>query len=143
MFHTVRADDNCQTVTMRMGTHDVVILVLDHAQTDADTTSTEVLQRLTTAREVNLGTGTLTARQKQVLEYLAQGLTMRQIGARMGYSDSTIRMESLVIYRTLGDMTETMLCSPPERTESFPSLKRCDVQTPNHSCTWCTMALSN
>lgn len=102
MFHTVRSDNNCQTVTMRMGTHDVVILVLDHAQNGGGGSTTDAVELL--GSHVNGGDfrGTLTSRQRQVLEHLAQGLTMRQIGARMGYSDSTIRMESLVIYRALG-----------------------------------------
>ncbi len=41
-------------------------------------------------------------RQRQVLELLEQNLTMRQIAARIGYSDSTVRMDSLAIYRALG-----------------------------------------
>lgn len=41
-------------------------------------------------------------RQRQVLELLEQHLTMRQIAARIGYSDSTVRMDSLAIYRALG-----------------------------------------
>jgi DNA-binding CsgD family transcriptional regulator len=44
----------------------------------------------------------LTDRQHAVLALLAQGLTMRAIGARIGFSDSTVRSESLAIYRALG-----------------------------------------
>lgn len=44
----------------------------------------------------------LSTRQRQVLELLEQNLTMRQIAARIGYSDSTVRMDSLSIYRALG-----------------------------------------
>lgn len=42
------------------------------------------------------------ARQRQVLEFLAHDLTMRQIAARIGYSHSTVRMDALAIYRALG-----------------------------------------
>lgn len=45
---------------------------------------------------------TFSTRQRQVLELLEQSLTMRQIAARIGYSDSTVRMDSLAIYRALG-----------------------------------------
>lgn len=44
---------------------------------------------------------TLTARQRTVLAYLAQHLTNRQIAARMGFSESTIRQETMAIYRFL------------------------------------------
>ena len=44
----------------------------------------------------------LTSRQKEVLTWMAKGLTMRQIGHRIGFSDSTVRAESLAIYRSLG-----------------------------------------
>jgi DNA-binding CsgD family transcriptional regulator len=43
----------------------------------------------------------LTQRQVQVLELLAQGLTLHQIAGRIGFSESTVRMESLAIYRAL------------------------------------------
>lgn len=42
-----------------------------------------------------------TARQHAVLTLLAQGLTLRAIAARIGFSDSTVRSESLAIYRAL------------------------------------------
>lgn len=44
----------------------------------------------------------LTARQLRILEYMAQDLTNRQIAARIGFSDSTVRAESMSIYRALG-----------------------------------------
>lgn len=44
----------------------------------------------------------LTPRQIEILGWMAKGLTMRQIGHRIGFSDSTVRAESLAIYRTLG-----------------------------------------
>jgi DNA-binding CsgD family transcriptional regulator len=44
----------------------------------------------------------LSERQSRVLEMMAQELTMAQIASRIGYSESTVRMESLAIYRALG-----------------------------------------
>ena len=44
----------------------------------------------------------LSGRQVQVLELMAHDLTMQQIARRIGFSDSTVRMESLAIYRALG-----------------------------------------
>jgi len=44
----------------------------------------------------------LSERQRRVLQYLAFDLTMQQIADRIGYSESTVRMDSLAIYRALG-----------------------------------------
>lgn len=44
----------------------------------------------------------LSARQRTVLQLMAAGMTLRQIANRIGYSESTVRMESLAIYRMLG-----------------------------------------
>jgi DNA-binding CsgD family transcriptional regulator len=44
----------------------------------------------------------LSERQSRILELMAQDLTMQQIASRIGFSDSTVRMESLAIYRALG-----------------------------------------
>lgn len=44
----------------------------------------------------------LTDRQMQILQLLAQGMTNPQIAARIGYSDSTVRQETMAIYRHLG-----------------------------------------
>ena len=44
----------------------------------------------------------LSMRQAAILRHLAEDLTMRQIASRIGYSESTVRMESLAIYRALG-----------------------------------------
>lgn len=44
---------------------------------------------------------TLSERQRTVLTYLAQHLTNRQIAVRMGFSESTIRQETMAIYRFL------------------------------------------
>jgi len=41
----------------------------------------------------------LTRRQKTILTLLADGLTYDQIGARIGFSHSTVRMELMHIYR--------------------------------------------
>lgn len=43
----------------------------------------------------------LSERQLRILGLLSEGLTMRQIANRIGYSESTVRMESLAIYRSL------------------------------------------
>lgn len=44
----------------------------------------------------------LSERQLQTLRLLERNLTMRQIASRIGFSESTVRMESLAIYRALG-----------------------------------------
>lgn len=44
----------------------------------------------------------LSERQLQTLRLLEQNFTMRQIASRIGFSESTVRMESLAIYRALG-----------------------------------------
>lgn len=44
----------------------------------------------------------LTPRQLQTLQLIERNLTMRQIASRIGFSESTVRMESLAIYRALG-----------------------------------------
>jgi DNA-binding CsgD family transcriptional regulator len=44
----------------------------------------------------------LSSRQKLILEGMEQHLTNRQIATRIGYSESTVRMESMAIYRHFG-----------------------------------------
>ena len=44
----------------------------------------------------------LTARQQAILMAMARGLTNRQIASRINFSESTVRMESLAIYRAYG-----------------------------------------
>lgn len=44
----------------------------------------------------------LTQRQVQILEMLAAGMTNPQIASRIGFSDSTVRQETMAIYRFLG-----------------------------------------
>lgn len=44
----------------------------------------------------------LTPRQMQILELLAAGMTNPQIASRIGFSDSTVRQETMAIYRFLG-----------------------------------------
>ncbi len=44
----------------------------------------------------------LTPRQMRILHLLADGMTNPQIAARIGYSDSTVRQETMAIYRHLG-----------------------------------------
>lgn len=44
----------------------------------------------------------LSARQLRILHLLAEGLTNPQIAVRIGFSDSTVRQETMAIYRFLG-----------------------------------------
>jgi DNA-binding CsgD family transcriptional regulator len=44
----------------------------------------------------------LTPRQLRILHLLAEGRTNPQIAARIGFSDSTVRQETMAIYRCLG-----------------------------------------
>lgn len=44
----------------------------------------------------------LSSRQLRILEMMAGELTLQQIASRIGFSDSTVRMESMAIYRALG-----------------------------------------
>ena len=44
----------------------------------------------------------LTERQSTVASLLVQGMTNAQIAARIGFSDSTVRQETMAIYRHLG-----------------------------------------
>lgn len=44
----------------------------------------------------------LTARQQAILAAMARGLTNRQIASRINFSESTVRMESMAIYRAYG-----------------------------------------
>lgn len=46
--------------------------------------------------------GPLSERQTTILHMLAQGMTNPQIAARIGFSDSTVRQETMQIYRYLG-----------------------------------------
>jgi DNA-binding CsgD family transcriptional regulator len=49
-----------------------------------------------------LGSHQLTERQLTVLRYLCQGYTNRQIAKRMGFSESTVRQDTMAIYASLG-----------------------------------------
>jgi DNA-binding CsgD family transcriptional regulator len=48
------------------------------------------------------GNGQLSERQRLILRMLAQGMTNPQIASRIGFSDSTVRQETMAIYRHLG-----------------------------------------
>ena len=45
---------------------------------------------------------TLTSRQREILRGMAAGMTNRQIAARIAFSESTVRLESIAIYRYFG-----------------------------------------
>ena len=49
-----------------------------------------------------LGAEALSPRQLRILQMMANELTNPQIASRIGFSTSTVRMESLAIYRALG-----------------------------------------
>lgn len=49
-----------------------------------------------------LGAESLSPRQLRILQMMADELTNPQIASRIGFSTSTVRMESLAIYRALG-----------------------------------------
>jgi DNA-binding NarL/FixJ family response regulator len=44
----------------------------------------------------------LTERQTRILELLAKGMTNPQISRQVGYSESTVRQETMAIYRFFG-----------------------------------------
>ena len=48
------------------------------------------------------GLGGLTARQERILGLMADGFTNREIGDQLSFSASTVRVETMAIYRTLG-----------------------------------------
>lgn len=58
-------------------------------------------RRLRTSRRPSEGE-ILTARQRVVLGLMAEGLTNAQIADKLAYSASTVRVETMVIYRALG-----------------------------------------
>jgi DNA-binding CsgD family transcriptional regulator len=43
----------------------------------------------------------LTVRQLEILRYMSEGMTNRQIASRICFSESTVRLESMAIYRLL------------------------------------------
>lgn len=47
-------------------------------------------------------TSSLTPRQVEILRWMSEGMTNRQIAARICFSESTVRLESMAIYRLLG-----------------------------------------
>jgi DNA-binding CsgD family transcriptional regulator len=49
----------------------------------------------------------LTVRQRTIVTYMAQGMTNRQIAARVKFSESTVRLESMAIYRFYGVHSRT------------------------------------
>lgn len=49
----------------------------------------------------------LTTRQLEILQGMAEGMTNRQIAARICFSESTVRLESMAIYRHFGVHSRT------------------------------------
>jgi len=58
-----------------------------------------VLQRPPSSKQAP---ASLSPRQMQILELMASGMTNSQIAKRIGYSESTVRQETMVIYRYFG-----------------------------------------
>jgi DNA-binding CsgD family transcriptional regulator len=88
--------ESAATVTERMsGIPDVLAVYLAGRDPGTDSSVAESPRRTGTAAH-------LSERQARILEMMAHDLTMQQIASRIGYSDSTVRMESLAIYRALG-----------------------------------------
>ena len=72
-----------------------------------DNTDYFSVQSLNGNRDVHKSNGhspihALTPRQTTILHLLADGLTNPQIATRIGFSDSTVRQETMAIYRFLG-----------------------------------------
>jgi two-component system, NarL family, nitrate/nitrite response regulator NarL len=57
------------------------------------------------ARESSEVVGSLTPREREILELLAEGLTMRQIGRRLSISPRTVETHVAKLYRKLGVRT--------------------------------------
>lgn len=53
------------------------------------------------------GADALTTRQLEILQGMAEGMTNRQIAARICFSESTVRLESMAIYRHFGVHSRT------------------------------------
>jgi DNA-binding CsgD family transcriptional regulator len=60
----------------------------------------------------------LTSRQRQILEGMEQHLTNRQIATRIGFSESTVRMESMAIYRHFGVHSRSEAVTAAARTRA-------------------------
>ncbi len=63
---------------------------------------TSLAPRAVTSIQGDSHSGPLTERQWVILRAMAKGLTNRQIASRINFSESTVRMESMAIYRTYG-----------------------------------------
>jgi len=63
----------------------------------------------------------LTERQFRILALMGDGLTLGQIATRIGFSESTVRMESLEIYRQLGVHDRAHALAVAQELGIFPS----------------------
>lgn len=68
----------------------------------ADATQGASDRRTPSSRDEQEPETELTPRQLRILHLLAEGMTNPQIAARIGFSDSTVRQETMAIYRFLG-----------------------------------------
>lgn len=77
-----------------------------NASDQANAFPTNDLSVLQSAASTGLGRrpapSVLTDRQTQILQLMAKGLTNSQIAKRVGFSESTVRQETMVIYRYFG-----------------------------------------
>lgn len=70
----------------------------------------------------------LTERESRIEEYIRQGLTNAQIAAELGYSESLIRQETVVIYRKLGVVGRKDLVAKERKSERFIKRSRDAIQ---------------
>ena len=92
------APESAETVTERMmGIPEVLAVYLAGREPEAAPRA-----RHRPASPARPGRRPAVRRQARVLELMAHDLTMQQIASIIGFSDSTVRMESLAIYRALG-----------------------------------------
>lgn len=77
-------------------------LVRQRADRVVDLLAVYLAHNADAGEDAQRSTLTLSTRQQAIVRHLADDLTMRQIARRIGFSESTVRMESLAIYRALG-----------------------------------------
>lgn len=63
----------------------------------------------------------LSPRQRMILVAMAEGMTNRQIAARIAFSESTVRLESMAIYRHFGVHSRLDAVAAARRTGELPS----------------------
>jgi len=92
---TDAADHDRVADTVRCVIDPLTIYVAGHAAAHAAPPD------LTRPHQLDASPDDLTPRQLRIVQLMGDGLTNRQIASRIGFSDSTVRAESLNIYRAL------------------------------------------